>query len=255
MILCLDVGNSETTLGVFESSELGRSWRMATRAKRTSDEQALALSGLLDLEGVKFESIAGVAVASVVPAVTKTLSEMCVRYLDLDPLIVGPGIKTGVPVLIDNPKEVGADRIANSVATQRLYGGPAVVIDLGTATTFDIVSGAGEYLGGAIAPGIEMWSEVLATGTAQLKRVDLVMPHRLIGKSTVEALQSGIVAGYTSFLEGMITRLSDELGGSPKTVLSGGLAETFAENLPGIDVVDPWLTLKGLQFLFELNTD
>ena len=255
MLLAVDVGNSETTIGVFDRDKLGRTWRLATRTQRTADEYALSFSGLLALEDLSFDrNVTGVAIASVVPSVTQSLQDMVARYFHFDPLVVEPGIKTGVPVLIDNPKEVGADRIVNSVAAQALYGGPAVIIDLGTATTFDILSEAGEYVGGAIAPGIEMWSESLVRATAQLKRVPLVWPKRLVGKSTTEALQSGIVIGYASFLEGMVARFRAELGPEAKTVLSGGLAATFAPNLSDIDVVEPWLTLKGLQILFERNT-
>ena len=254
MLLAVDVGNSETTIGVFDRDKLGRTWRLATRTTRTADEYALSFSGLLALEDLSFDrNVTGVAIASVVPAVTLALQDMVARYFHFDPLVVEPGVRTGVPVLIDNPKEVGADRIANSVAALALYGGPAVVVDLGTATTFDIVSAAGEYVGGAIAPGIEMWSEALVRGTAQLKRVPLVWPRRLVGKSTTEALQSGIVIGYASFIDGMLDRFRAELGDAVKTVLAGGLAAEFAPNLERVDVVEPALTLRGLQILYERN--
>lgn len=257
MLLAIDVGNSETTIGLFDGDKIVRTFRLATRMPRTSDEYALALSGLLELSGFSVRGdVTAVAVASVVPSVTAALRDMVPNYMDIDPLIVEPGIRTGVGVLIDNPKEVGADRIANSVAAHALHGGPAIVIDMGTATTFDIVSVDGEYMGGSIAPGLDMWSEVLVTGTAQLKRVELVWPKRLIGKSTTEALQSGIVIGYASFIDGMIVRFRDELAPQkPVTVLSGGLAEVFAPNLSGVDIVDPWLTLHGLRLLADLNSD
>ncbi|HVL81371.1 MAG TPA: type III pantothenate kinase [Actinomycetota bacterium] len=254
MLLAVDVGNSETTIGVFDRDKLGRTWRLATRQQRTADEYALSFSGLLALEDLSFDrNVTGVAIASVVPAVTQALEDMVERYFHFDPLIVQPGIKTGVPILIDNPKEVGADRIVNSVAAQALYGGPAVVVDLGTATTFDILSEAGEYIGGAIAPGIEMWSESLVRSTAQLKRVPLIWPKRLVGRSTTEALQSGIVIGFTSFVAGMIARFRQELGPEAKTVMAGGLAASLAPHLSDVDVVEPWLTLRGLQILYERN--
>lgn len=256
MLLAVDVGNSETTIGVFDREELVQTWRLATQSNRTADELALVFSAFLNLEGLSFDrNVTGVAVSCVVPRSTQALREMVRRYFHFEPLIVEPGIKTGMPVKIDNPKEVGADRIVNAVAAHAFHGGPCVVVDLGTATTFDAVSAKGEYIGGAIAPGLEMSVNALVASTAMLKRVEFKAPDHLIGKSTAEAIQSGVVFGYACLIEGMVDRFRKELGGDARTVMTGGLAEAMSENVTGIDVVDPWLVLKGLRILFERNTD
>jgi type III pantothenate kinase len=255
MLLAVDVGNTETTIGVFDRAELVKTWRMATQPERTADELGLLFSAFMGMERLSFDrNVTGVAVGSVVPRATQALREMVSNYFYFDPVIVGPGIKTGMPILIDNPKEVGADRICGAVAAYEAFGGPAVVCDLGTATTFDAISADGAYLGGAIAPGMAISANALVAMTAQLKRVEFVAPDRLIGKSTVEAIQSGVVLGYASLIEGMIEKFRKELEAPAKTILTGGLADVMAANLTGIDVVDPWLVLKGLRIVFDRNT-
>lgn len=252
MLLAVDIGNTETTIGVFDGEELIREWRIATQRERTSDEIALILNSFLRMDRVG--DIDGVAASSVVPRATQAMREMAPKYFGLDPVVVEPGIRTGMPIRIDNPKEVGADRICNAVAAFDAYGGPAVVVDLGTATTFDAVSAEGEYLGGAIAPGLAISANALVAQTAMLKRVEFATPARLIGKSTAEAIQSGVVSGYACLIEGMIERFRKELGGDAKSVLTGGLADVMAPNLTGVDALDQWLVLKGLRIIYELNT-
>jgi type III pantothenate kinase len=254
MLLAIDIGNTETTIGVFDGEELIQTWRIATQPDRTSDELALVIMSLLRLGRLPRDAdISGVAVSSVVPNATHAMREMVPHYLDVEPVIVEPGVRTGMPIKTDNPKEVGADRICNAVGAYELYGGPAVVVDLGTATTFDAVSIDGEHLGCAISPGLAISANALVAQTAQLKRVELVTPARLIGKNTYESIQSGVVVGYACLVEGMIERFRKELGGDAKCVLTGGLAEVMAPNLNGVDVVDSWLVLKGLRIIYERN--
>jgi len=256
MLLAVDIGNTETTIGVFDGDQVVKEWRIATQRARTSDELALVINSFLRLDRISpQDDITGVAASSVVPHATQAMREMVPKYFGFEPVVVEPGIRTGMPIRIDNPKEVGADRICNAVAAFELYGGPAVVVDLGTATTFDAVSAEGEYLGGAIAPGLAISANALVAQTAMLKRVEFATPSRLIGKSTAEAIQSGVVGGYACLIEGMMERFRKELGGDSKSVLTGGLAEVMAPNLSGIDIVDPWLVLQGLRLIYELNTE
>jgi type III pantothenate kinase len=256
MLLAVDIGNTETTIGVYEGEQIAQTWRIATQGDRTADELALIIMSLLRLGRVPRDAdITGVAVSSVVPNATHAMREMVPQYFEFEPVVVEPGIKTGMPILIDNPKEVGADRICNAVGAFELYGGPAVVIDLGTATTFDAVSAQGEYLGGAISPGLAISANALVARTAQLRRVEFSTPSRLIGKGTAEAIQSGVVWGYACLIEGMLERFRKELGGDTKSVLTGGLAEVMAVNLNGIDVIEPWLVLEGLRIIYERNVD
>jgi type III pantothenate kinase len=256
MLLAIDIGNTETTIGVFDVDDLVQTWRIATQRERTADELALVIHSLLRFEHIGFkEHIDGFAVSSVVPSATRAMREMGPRYMDLDPVVVEPGIRTGMPIRIDNPKEVGADRICNAVAAYEELGGPCIAIDLGTATTFDAVSPDGEYLGGAIAPGLAISTNALVAGTALLKRVEFAPPPRVIGKSTHEAIQSGVVGGYACLIDGMIEKFRKELGGEARSVMTGGLAENMAENLSGVDVLDPWLVLKGLRIIYERNLD
>lgn len=256
MLLATDIGNTETTIGVFDGDTLVRTWRIATQPERTADEIALIVTSLLRLGHVPREAdVSGFAVSSVVPPATLAMREMVPNYFGFEPVIVEPGVRTGMPIRIDNPKEVGADRICNAVGAYELYGGPAVVVDLGTATTFDAVSADGEYLGGAIAPGLQISANALVSRTAQLRRVEFTPPPRLIGKSTAEAVQSGVVTGYACLIEGMIERFRKELGGDAKSVLTGGLAEVMVPNLVGVDVTDPWLVLKGLRIIYQRNIE
>jgi type III pantothenate kinase len=256
MLLAVDIGNTETTIGVFEDDDLAHTWRLATQAERTSDELALVINGVLALDRIRFtEHLTGLAVSSVVPRATQSMRELAARYLDLTPVVVEPGIRTGMPIRIDNPKEAGADRICNAVGAYEEYGGPAVVVDLGTATTFDAVSEDGELLGAAIAPGLAISANALVARTAQLRRVEFVAPSRVIGKSTAESIQSGVVTGYACLIEGMIERFRKELGGATKAILTGGFAEVMAPNLSGIDTVDSWLVLRGLRIIYDRNLE
>jgi type III pantothenate kinase len=255
MLLAIDVGNTETVVGVFRDEELAWRWRMRTVPSRTADELALLFGGFLEQQGLSFDrNVTGVVVSSVVPGATQALREMVRHYFGFPPVVVEPGVKTGVAVLIDNPKEVGADRIVNSLAAFTRFGGPAVVVDFGTATTFDCVSERGEYVGGAIAPGIQLAASALFEHTARLPLVELVPPRSVIGKSTVEAVQSGLVLGYAAMVDGMVERLAKELG-DPTVVATGGLAPVVIGESRTIDHHEPWLTLEGLRLVFERNAE
>jgi type III pantothenate kinase len=253
MLLAVDVGNTEIVLGVFRGNDLEHTWRASTMAERTSDEFALLLSGFLSNAGMSFESqVTGVIVASVVPAVTTSLREMAERYFPFPPVIVGPGTKTGVPVLTDNPREVGADRVVNTLAAFTKFGGPAIVVDFGTGTNFDVVSDKGEFLGGVIAPGLQISASSLFSRTARLTRVELTAPRSPIGKSTVEAIQSGLIFGTAGEVDGIVERVKAELGGAV-VVATGGLAPVVLPYCRTIDHHEPWLTLEGLRLVFEKN--
>lgn len=257
MLLAIDVGNTQTVIGLYgegpRSHELVDHWRIATKAERTSDEHALLFQEFLTFAGHDWTTaIAGVAISSGVPMVTFELRRMCERYLGLEPVVLGTGVRTGMPVLYDNPKEVGADRIANAVGAFDLYGGPTIVVDFGTATTFDVISANGEYLGGAIVPGIEISLDALFGRAAALRRVELVEPRSVIGKTTVESIQSGTIYGYSALVDGMCDRIEDEVGES--TVLAtGGLADLIAPIAESIEHTEPWLTLHGLRLIWERN--
>ncbi len=254
MLLTVDVGNTNTVLGVFDGPTLVRSWRVKTEARSTADELALTFGGLL--HGTP---VTGVSVCSTVPAVLLELRRMIERYYaDLPVVLVEPGVRTGVPILIDNPKEVGADRVVNTVAAASLFGGPAVVVDFGTATNIDVVSARGEYLGGALAPGIEISLDALAARGAQLRKVELAVPRNVIGKSTVEALQSGMIYGVAGQVDGLVRRIAAELGGEPgrdvTVIATGGLAPLVLGVSETLGHHEPDLTLIGLRLVFEKNT-
>lgn len=255
MLLAVDVGNTETVLGVFRDEELAWHWRLATVPERTADELALLFGGFLERQGLSFDRhVTGVVISSVVPTATQSLREMVRGYFHFAPVVVEPGVKTGVPVLTDNPKEVGADRIVNALAAYTKYGGPCIVVDFGTATTFDAISEGGEYLGGAIAPGIQISARALYERAARLPRIELSAPRSVVGKNTVESLQSGIVFGYSAMVDGMVERLAKELG-TPTVIATGGLASIVIEECTTIDQHDPWLTLEGLRLVFEKNAE
>jgi type III pantothenate kinase len=220
---------------------------------RTADEYAVVLIGLLAREDLAVAEINEAVICSVVPPLTPTFEELCQRYFKVKPLVVEAGVKTGVRICTDNPREVGADRVVNAAAAHRLYGGPVIVLDLGTATTLDAVSSEGDYLGGIIAPGMAIGAEALYRHTAQLPRVELVRPKRAIGKNTVAAIQSGVIFGYVGLVEGLVSRVRQELGAEARVVATGGLAEVIARETPVIDTVNPDLTLIGLRFIYELN--
>jgi type III pantothenate kinase len=260
--MVIDVGNTQTVIGIYPSDELGFTngseladhWRIATQADRTPDELAMLIRQFLAVRGDAFDgtAIRGVAVCSGVPRATAHLRRMCERYLGFLPTVLEPGVKTGIPVLYDNPREVGADRIANAVGALDKYGAPCVVVDFGTATTFDVISPKGEYLGGAIMPGVEISLEALFNRAAALRRVELVEPRSVIGKSTVESLQSGALYGYSSMIDGMCERIEAEIG--PFTAIStGGLGALISQFSKKITTHDAWVTLHGLRLIHEKN--
>lgn len=252
-MLAIDIGNTNVTLGVFKGQEMKGTWRMGTSVHRESDEYAITLLDLLQLGGLKASAIAAAAICSVVPPLTATFADLCRRYFHSEPLIVEAGVKTGIRIAMDNPREVGADRIVDAAAARQLYGAPLIVIDFGTATTFDVVSREGEYIGGAISPGVAAAAEALFNRTAQLPRVELVHPKKAIGKGTVTAMQSGILFGYVGLVEGMVTRIQAELGEKARVIATGGLAGLVAKETKLIEIVEPDLTLIGLRMLYELN--
>ncbi|MCD6552553.1 MAG: type III pantothenate kinase [Anaerolineae bacterium] len=253
MLLCIDIGNTNIVLGVYRGEELVTHWRVATAHNRMPDEYAILLLQLFSYSGHDPATLRGVAISSVVPPLTGTFTELSETYLGLTPLVVDAGVRTGVRIRYDNPREVGADRVVNAVAAYQLYGGPACIVDFGTATTFDAISTEGDYLGGAIAPGIRISAEALFTRTAKLPRIDLVRPPRAIGSNTVQSMQSGILFGYVGLVEGMVARFRAELGADMRVVGTGGLAEVIARETTVIEAVDPWLTLKGLRMIYEMN--
>jgi type III pantothenate kinase len=293
VLLAIDVGNTETVVGLFEDGPgpggpvvisdpgpprrrpgavahtpgrapggvddagdmvgLSHHWRLSTVAERTSDEYALLLTQLLDLDGLEIgEVVSGMAVTSSVPLVTASLRRMAQRWLDVPVMILEPGIRSGMPIVYDNPKEVGADRIANAVGAFDLFGGPCVVVDLGTATTFDAISAAGEYLGGAITPGVAISLDALFAQAAALRRVELVEPRSVIGKSTVESIQSGALYGFAGQVDGLCRRIAKVLG-ECAVVATGGLADLIAPYAETVDHVEPWLTLHGLRIIYGRN--
>ena len=255
MLLAIDIGNTDTTLGVFDGEELRSTWHLATSIHRMSDEYAALLLNLLHQQGLDTPDIKAIALCSVVPPLISTFDELFQRYFHISPLVVGAGVKTGVRIRMDNPKEVGADRIVNAAAAHHLYGGPVIVADLGTATTFDTVSKEGDYLGGAIAPGIFTAAEALFTRAALLHRVELTRPKRAIGTNTIAAMQSGIIFGYVGLVEGMVARIQQELGEKAKVVATGGAAKLIANETTVFDVVNPDLILIGLRLIYQMNID
>jgi type III pantothenate kinase len=253
MLLCIDIGNTNITLGVYEGETLGPRWRLATNHERMPDEFVLQLLGLLALEGLSRTDLDGAAIASVVPPLTGKWVEVCQRSVGLDPLLIGPDLDIGVRVLYDDPAAVGADRLVDAVAAYRLYGGPACIVDFGTATTFDALSAEGDYLGGAIAPGIGIAADALFQRTAKLPRVELARPPAAIGRNTVHSMQSGLLFGYVSMVEGMVARFRRELGAGMKVIATGGLAEILARETPVLEILAPWLTLDGLRMVYDSN--
>jgi type III pantothenate kinase len=253
MLLALDVGNTNVVLGLFSGRDLRHHWRIATRREGTSDEYSMLIEGLFSLEHVQRREVRAAVISSVVPSLQATLKEMVEKSFGVTPLLIEPGIKTGMPILYDNPKEVGADRIVNAVAAIERYGKPAIVVDFGTATTFDVISERGEYLGGAIAPGISISAEALFRCAAKLPRIDIARPKEAIGKSTITSMQSGLYYGYLSLVEGMLARIKAEMGLSPIVVATGGLAHLIVGSSALISHIDPLLTLEGLRILYERN--
>lgn len=253
MLLAIDVGNTNVTLGLYEGDKLNPHWRLATDHNRMPDEYGLQLLGLLQNAGKSIKDLTGISLASVVPPLTQRVVQACREYLKQEPLVVDTGIKTGIKIRYEDPKAVGADRVCDAVATLKLYGGPACIVDFGTATTFNALTKDGEYLGGAITAGINLAADALFTHAAKLQRIDLQRPPSVIGRNTVHAMQSGLLFGYVSMVEGMVARFKSELGSDMKVVATGGLAESIAQETKVIDVLAPWLTLDGLRFIWELN--
>jgi type III pantothenate kinase len=253
MLLAIDIGNTNLTLGLYEGDKLGPRWRLATVHERMPDEYGLQFAGLLDHSHHVPGDLTGVCIASVVPPLTGKVVEACRSYLAQEPLVVDTGVKTGVRIRYEDPRAVGADRIMDAAAVQQFYGGPACVVDFGTATTFDAINAEGDYLGGAIAPGIGIASEALFLRAAKLPRVDLQRPPAAIGRNTVHAMQSGLLYGYASLVEGMVARFRKELGPSMKVIATGGLAEIVAQETDVIQIIAPWLTLDGLRLVWEMN--
>lgn len=255
MLLAVDVGNTGTDLGAFRGDQLLARWSLSTDRSRTTDEYGVLIRSLFAARGLQIEEVKAMAVACVVPPLESVLEEVAKRYLAVQPLFVAPGIRTGMPVLVDNPLEVGADRIVNGVAAFQRFHKAVIVADFGTATTFDAVSGKGEYLGGAIAPGLKISAQALFEATAKLPRIDLKRPERAIGKNTVASMQSGILFGYLGLVRGILDRMRAELGGSPAVIATGGLIPLLEPDLSGwVDEVDPDLTLTGLRILHERNS-
>ena len=254
MLLALDVGNTETVVGLFDGEDLVSRWRTATNAERTADEHALLVTQLLGLQGHECrEVVTGMAVSSTVPRLRATLREMSELWFGVPTVVLEPGVRSGMPILYEDPREVGADRIANGVAAYERYGGPSVVVDFGTATTLDAVSAQGEYLGGAIVPGIEIGVDALFSRAAALPRIEVVEPRRVIGKSTVESIRSGAVFGSAALVDGMSDRFERELG-ECTVIATGGLSGLITPHSRRIDHNEPWLTLHGLRLVFERNT-
>jgi len=253
MLLTIDVGNTNLTLGLYDGDKLDPHWRLATDHDRMPDEYGLQFLGLLEHARRSADDLTGICLASVVPQLTQRIVQACNEYLKQDPLIVDTGVKTGIRIRYEDPRAVGADRVADAVATLKLYGGPACIVDFGTATTFNALTREGDYLGGAITAGINLAADALFTHTAKLQRIDLQRPPSVIGRNTVHAMQSGLLFGYVSMAEGMVARFRAELGQDMKVVATGGLAAIVAQETKVIDVLAPWLTLDGLRIIWELN--
>lgn len=253
MLLTIDIGNTNLTLGLYDGETLGPRWRLATVHDRMPDEYGLQFHGMISHAGVDIGRLSGICMASVVPPLTGKITQACEKYLGKKPLNVDAGVRTGVRIRYEDPRAVGADRIVDAAAVQRLYGGPACVVDFGTATTFDAITEEGDYLGGAIAPGIEIAAEALFLRTAKLPRVDLQRPPSAIGRNTTYAMQSGLIFGYVGLVEGMIKRFRAELGPKMKVIGTGGLTELMAGETDAIEITAPWLTLEGLRIIWEMN--
>jgi type III pantothenate kinase len=253
MLLTIDIGNTNVALGLYEGETMAAAWRLATAHERMPDEYGLQILGLLEHQGFGPGDVDGISLASVVPPLTGALSAACEKYLGRKPLVVDAGVRTGVRIRYEDPKAVGADRVVDAAAVQALYGGPACIVDFGTGTTFDAISVEGDYLGGAIAPGIGIAAEALFQRAAKLPRVDLARPPSAIGRNTVHAMQSGLLFGYVGLVEGMVARFRAELGPKMKVIGTGGLVEVIAAETSVIEIKAPWLTLDGLRIVWDLN--
>jgi type III pantothenate kinase len=257
MLLAIDVGNTNTVLGLYKledsEPELAAHWRVTTHRAQTSDEYGVLFVNLFEMNGMKTSQVSHIIISSVVPPVESTLRQVCETYFHLQPLFVEPGIKTGMPVLVDNPAELGADRLVNAIAAFERYGGPCIIVDFGTATTFDVISAKGEYLGGAIAPGLGISADALFSRAARLGRIDIKRPAKVIGTNTITHLQTGLYYGYIGLTDGIIERIIAELGQPARVIATGGLARQVSEDSRYIAEIDDMLTLDGLRILFERN--
>ena len=253
MLLAIDVGNSNNVIGLFSGEKLLTHWRIRTEWNRTADEYWVLIKEFILLNNVETETIDDIIIACVVPPLVPILQGMAKKYFLCEPLIVGPGVKTGISILYRNPSEVGADRIVNSVAAFEKYGGPLIIVDFGTATTFDVVSSKGEYLGGCIFPGVQISLEALFKNTAKLPRVDMTLPEKVIGKSTVESLRSGAVYGFSGMVEAIVRQIKDELDQNARVIATGGVLDWITNKTTVIDTLDPFLTLDGLRIIYEKN--
>ncbi len=254
LILVLDVGNTNTVLGVYQKDELKHHWRIETSRNKTEDEFGMIIKNLFEHVNLSFQQIEGIIISSVVPPIMFPLERMCVKYFNIKPLVVGPGIKTGLNIKYENPREVGADRIVNAVAGIQDYGSPLIIVDFGTATTYCYVNEDKQYMGGAIAPGINISTEALYSRAAKLPRIEITRPDNVIGKNTVSAMQAGILYGYVGQVEGIVQRMKEQSKQPPKVIATGGLAKLIASESGCIDIVDPFLTLRGLQLIYKRNT-
>ncbi len=253
MLLAVDVGNTQTVFGLYDGDRLAEHWRVATEVERTGDELGVLVGRLVELRDLGFEDITGVCLSSTVPPLVRAYEEFARDYAEASLLVLGPGTKTGLPIVYDDPREVGPDRIANAVAARERYGAPCIVVDFGTSTNFDIVSAAGEYVGGVLAPGIEVSMEALFARAARLVKVDFSPPPSVIGKTTVAGLQSGMVYGFAGQVDGIVRRVRSEIGDTAPAIATGGLAELIAPHAETIDRVDPLLTLEGLRLVWDRN--
>jgi type III pantothenate kinase len=255
LIFVFDVGNTNIVLGVYKGDELKHHWRIETNRNRTEDEFAMMIKSLFEHDGLALTDIDGIIISSVVPPIMLALERMCQKYFHVKPLVVGPGVKTGLDIKYENPREVGADRIVNAVAAIHEYGSPLIIVDFGTATTYCYVNEHRQYLGGAIAPGINISTEALYSRAAKLPRIEITRPEGVIGKNTVSAMQAGIVYGYVGQVEGIVKRMMEQSAKKPTVIATGGLSNLIAQESNIIDIVDPYLTLKGLQLIYKRNMD
>ncbi|MBN6187408.1 type III pantothenate kinase [Aneurinibacillus sp. BA2021] len=253
MLLVIDVGNTNIVLGVYEGDELKHNWRIGTDRTKTDDEFGMLIKSLFADQGVSFRDVEGIIISSVVPPLMFPLEKMCQKYFGIKPLVIGPGLKTGLNIKAENPREIGADRIVNAVAAIHHYGTPLIVVDFGTATTFCFIDENGGYHGGAIAPGISISTEALYSRAAKLPRIELMKPPSVIGRNTIHAMQSGIIYGFVGQVDELVRRMKAEAAEEPTVVATGGLAELIGSESGEIDIVDPWLTIKGLRLIYNRN--